>query len=830
MATSPTETYVQRYEKYLKQKESPEDLRRITSTQATSIKLLRPFVKNTECKICKVLSKSGDLCKVLNQGLYHKYTSSQDYFYTRDINSLLLKKKKPFCIKYNDDLTFDECKERLKAFFKKKDALSLMNEIKHFYSKFQNFPRNFHPHFHAIINSNIRKHRRLEYIQVFQNVDLDEGEKKQTGAPKDSKKLDNSQEFDFMELLGNSFLLDNYKDVSNFLAPGSKVEAKKDTARSMKEVHANFKELFKIPKNSINDPTSAQFSNALYNKNYMLYSRRDSETAEDILRQIVNEFREVDFSRKSSVTLADKVLQQVKTGQISPKRITNRQSPTLKPRKTPGPEVSPTFQLKKNTLTNNNLSIIANLQQLQKQHSLPMASTKRASSNMKSNSQIELDSAGTPIKSSQSRLLEHRKTTTKITIDNINNDLALSRNKIENKLYQFRSTRSKSGGLRSFNSMTKTPTNRLNQQSRLYCDTQGPDSSDSRQTKTNYYINYNGRSPSPDRLMSKEDLEKPIINTEIFLQSKNTLDSPYCQVKRSSSNGPGEEFHLGGNTPSTRKKSATVTKRAAATPKKHTANPSINVISTTHNISSSNPNINHSINEMHGSPNSKFINPLRSSLGSSQPYYLKQRLKVEKPGYEIEGYNPVVASTKAQNSSVRNSKNSASKRFEHYRVATMSLSGRQQNLSDVGQGINSLMYSQNSLLLNKTQSQPQAQVQAQSQTQAQVHAKRKKITTGEAQIYAAKVMKRSSAIQNQISDPTEDKYESKSKKGLELNEGKYNCFKDMKSPSQDQILSHNLYASIATSTNRLKAEIKKNILGPYTTKNSSKDIKFNLKK
>src|ERR1044072_826395 len=109
-----------------------------------------------ECKICKVWAKPGDLCRVLNQGLYHKYTSSQDYFYTRDINALLTKKRKPFCIRYYDDFVYDECTERLKSFFRKKEALSLMGEIKAFYSKFQTFPRNFHPHFSNIINSNIR--------------------------------------------------------------------------------------------------------------------------------------------------------------------------------------------------------------------------------------------------------------------------------------------------------------------------------------------------------------------------------------------------------------------------------------------------------------------------------------------------------------------------------------------------------------------------------------------------------------------------------------------------------------------------------------------------
>ena len=827
MTQSSDDNYVEKFGKYLKHNESPDDLRKIISTHATSTKLVKPFIRDPECKICKVLSKPEDLCRVLNQGLYHKYTSSQDYFYTRDINSLLLKKKKPFCIKFYDEQIFDECKERLKGYFRKKDAASLMIEIKNFYSKFQSFPRNFQPHFYSIINSNIRKHRRLEYIKVFHNVDFEDPEKQENGSDKDNKKLPtDSARFDFMEMLGESFLQDNYRDISNFFLSGLKLGSERDVENSLREVGTNFKALYKLPKNAINDPTSAPFSNALYNKNYMLYSRRDSTTAEDILKQIVNEFREVDFSRKSSVSLAEKVMNQAKPSQYSPKKINTRNSPNLKARKTPSSttstitgltlgDSSPTLQSRKGPLTNNNLSIIANLQLLQKQQSQPSNSTKRGSSNMKNTSQLEVESATTPGKGSQGRLFDPRKTQTKISIESIN-DLALNRNSIASKLYQFRSTRSKSGGLKTLTTTSKTPLTRPHQPQRYHTEIQTLDTSDNKHALTAYYINYKSKSPSPERLITREDLGKPLV--EMRVPSKPSLESPYHAVKRSISSGLNDDHKdTNHSSSSIRKKSNSVIKRATATPKKHHPNPSMHIL-TTNNISSGHLITNSSNQETHSTPNGKFINPARttSTGNNSQAYYFRHRIGVgDKSNPDVEGYSPIVGGNKTTVPNLRASKDSTSKRVDHYRVATMSLSGRHHNFSDMAQNISSLG-SQSSLLLNKTQqSQPQ---------------KRKKVGPNEAQNFAAKIMKRSSAVPNQISDPMEEVVESKSKKALELTEGKYNSFKNAKSPSQDQIIHQNLYTSIATSTNRLKAEIKKSILGPYTVKASTKDIKFGIKK
>ena len=223
MTNSTDDTYVHTYQNYLKKDGGAEDLSKFTASFSASTKLIKTNSNNVDCKICRVLVKPEDLNRILNQGLYYKYTSSQDYFYSRDINALLLKKRKPFCIKYQDDLIFDESVERLKGFFSKKDATAMLGEARAFYTQFYNYPRNFHPHFTNIMSSNIRKHRRLEYIRVFKAVGPEEGNTETSEKRKgkrngeDEKKEKENANFQFMEMLGNSFLKENYRDVSNIV-------------------------------------------------------------------------------------------------------------------------------------------------------------------------------------------------------------------------------------------------------------------------------------------------------------------------------------------------------------------------------------------------------------------------------------------------------------------------------------------------------------------------------------------------------------------------------------------------------------------------------------
>jgi len=266
-----------------------------------------------------------------------------------------------------------------------------------------------------------------------------------------------------MEMLGNSFLRDNYKDVSGVMVNGLSLERRRDTERLHKEIDFNFKELDKVPKEVIEDHTADPFSNALYNNNYMLYSRNDSETAGDMLKQIVQGFKEEDFGKKVTVSLAEKVLQQKIEKKLGAKGTV---TPVLKPRISSGSNFAQLVQpaTTKAILTLNNFSSVVNLQlkkKPSKQGSTKNLSANRGSSNPRSSIQkSEVPSNPNNIKilakDNQERVIEHKRTQSKLATENLNDGGALNREKILHKIDHFRSTRSKSGALKTILTTNKS--------------------------------------------------------------------------------------------------------------------------------------------------------------------------------------------------------------------------------------------------------------------------------------------------------------------------------------------------------------------------------------
>ncbi len=57
----------------------------------------------------------------MNKDLYQKYSSSQNYYYTRDINEILTNQRTKSVISFKDVLTLDEDEEYLKRFYKKSE-------------------------------------------------------------------------------------------------------------------------------------------------------------------------------------------------------------------------------------------------------------------------------------------------------------------------------------------------------------------------------------------------------------------------------------------------------------------------------------------------------------------------------------------------------------------------------------------------------------------------------------------------------------------------------------------------------------------------------------
>jgi len=858
MTNSPEETYIQNYQKHLKHQSSFDDHSKGYSNQSASTKHLTHYYARENCTICRILNKSGDLFKILNQGLFFKFTASQDYFYTRDINALLLKKRRAFCIRYYDNLIFDECKERLKIYFPKKEAITLLIEIKDFYCHFKVFPKNFHPHFYKIMESNIKKHRHLEYIKVFDKADLEDEENTEVQNPQDQKDTSKgpkeNQDFNIMDMLGNSFLRDNYKDVSGVLLHGLNLDKRRDTERLHNEIDINFKELDKVPKEMVEDHAADPFSNALYNNNYMLYSRNDSETAGDMLKQIVQGFKDDDFSKKVTTSLAEKVLQQKIVKKLASK---NSGAPVVKQRISSGSNFAQLVQPQttKAILTLNNFSTVVNLQQLKKkpkqQGTTKNLSAQRGSSNPRSSLQVEVPSNPNNIKvlakDNPERVIEHKRTTSKLATENLH-DVAISREKILHKIDQFRSTRSKSGALKTILTTNKSDSVKGTKNITLNIDTVGMKN---QAQQSAYFGNTKSQSPSPERRSSREDYEKPYTEAASSQSKTTAADSPFSNyafpVSATSGNSSSTklkrtisgDFHgrNSSGTTSHHKKSQSLIKRANAMAKTHQTNPSIQLYASQNTSNSMNMGIvtNYpSVTQLSSknSDNTKFVKLNRQSSGTAagqSSYYFRNPSPVDDYLVTETDISQKSMEKKVKVLNIKALNTQSSKKLDNYRVATMSLSGR-HNFSEVSQLASSLLVSNKSFLVSKNKDQ----------------ANKKKVKKTEIDAVGRVIPKRNSGLKRQATAPLDNfgkDINNKSSsatvvatgKKLELNAESYATVQNIKSPIREVLYSsstnlHNLAGAPATTTNKGNLGLKVSFTGPYSVKANSKEFKFPSKK
>ena len=271
--------YIANCKLYLSSKHpDPKGSNDLTRTKAFERKPL-----NFDCHLCKVISQRADLCKILNQGLYNKYTSSLDYYYTKDINAIIARKRKSFTIKFQDDQIFDDEREFLKKFVRKKEARDSMTEIKNFYTKFKDFPKFFDDaKIYNLMSAMVRKHRRIEYYQVFKGKKQEE-----KNAP-----LPEEEQFQFVEMLGESFKQEAIKEEASGRSMRNS-QPKTGEQHSIIGISKAFNELNQIKGVTETDHifSSDYFQYHTTAQNYyQLYSRSDSLSALNDFESMMEEF------------------------------------------------------------------------------------------------------------------------------------------------------------------------------------------------------------------------------------------------------------------------------------------------------------------------------------------------------------------------------------------------------------------------------------------------------------------------------------------------------------------------------------------------------------
>ena len=332
--------------------------KRSTSTAKGNKDIFRSLIlQSNPCRVCTVIPDRLNLAKILNQGLYHKYTSSQDYFYTKDINNIISKKHKAVYIKYLDYMIYDESVEHFKRCYKKKDAMPIMKEIQEFYTKFKDYPRNFNMPFYRIIGNCIRRHRRLEYRMVFRTFESEDNPEileEQYKKPNSKQKVS----FHLFDELGSSFLRtenyinpnietsrqltsDNNEDpFGNRKNEKPKFKLNFNNHRRLSDcmnifedsfsidAKINFRILKEIGEYEKDVPQTPKLSESVLNNYYRnLYSRLDSDAAFDDINNLITEIDRIKITNHSYNYLAmiNKYIDTKKTVSCSMNKLVNNQ-------------------------------------------------------------------------------------------------------------------------------------------------------------------------------------------------------------------------------------------------------------------------------------------------------------------------------------------------------------------------------------------------------------------------------------------------------------------------------------------------------------------------
>lgn len=103
---------------------------------------------------------------VLNSFLYSKYASSQNYYFTKDVNALLAGQRTSFTISFTDNAIFDGSTSSLKRVYRAADYPTKIKYLCEYYKYHDDVPRFFQLTFAPTVYNFYDKKRRIKYITI----------------------------------------------------------------------------------------------------------------------------------------------------------------------------------------------------------------------------------------------------------------------------------------------------------------------------------------------------------------------------------------------------------------------------------------------------------------------------------------------------------------------------------------------------------------------------------------------------------------------------------------------------------------------------------------
>ncbi|KRX03613.1 hypothetical protein PPERSA_04165 [Pseudocohnilembus persalinus] len=154
--------------------------------------------------------------------MYNKYSSSQNYYFTKDLNEILSNQRTKSVIKYKDQIQYDEEEEYLKRSYKLKEYPHKIKLLTEYYKFHQDIPRMFCLPETVILNNFHDKKRRIEYFRIAKLIES-ENQKNPNKPPKGivgdkpGMKTNESETIDHDQKQQNQVEDKILKDLSSFI-------------------------------------------------------------------------------------------------------------------------------------------------------------------------------------------------------------------------------------------------------------------------------------------------------------------------------------------------------------------------------------------------------------------------------------------------------------------------------------------------------------------------------------------------------------------------------------------------------------------------------------
>ncbi|KAL4429781.1 hypothetical protein ABPG74_004418 [Tetrahymena malaccensis] len=121
---------------------------------------------SSNCLFCNKCKKPSQFSLMISTALYSKYSASQNYYFTKDINDILANQRTSAVIQLKDIQTYDEIEEYLNRFYFLHEYDNKIKRLTEYYKFHRDIARLFMLPTTNILNKFHDKKRRIYYIQI----------------------------------------------------------------------------------------------------------------------------------------------------------------------------------------------------------------------------------------------------------------------------------------------------------------------------------------------------------------------------------------------------------------------------------------------------------------------------------------------------------------------------------------------------------------------------------------------------------------------------------------------------------------------------------------